>query len=75
MNPIHDNMIESNLETSASGVRSGATSRLHRTTSEPLRPGQIAMANDSRFNETFLSEPLTAYVERALRQLRVLGFG
>ena len=61
MNPINDNMIESNPETSASGVRSGATSRLHRTTSEPLRPGQIAMANDSRFNETFLSEPLTAY--------------
>ncbi len=30
-------------------------------TSAILQPGQIALANDSRFNEAYLSQPLTAY--------------
>ena len=30
-------------------------------TSALLQPGQIALANDSRFNEAYLSQPLTAY--------------
>ncbi len=27
----------------------------------PLQPGQIALANETRFNESYFSEPLTAY--------------
>lgn len=32
-----------------------------RSSTEDLQPGQFALANDSRFNQAFFSQPLTAY--------------